>query len=120
MQHCCCCSIMEEIIKHLRGKNFVLIDCEYIQTSASHQCVRTMYMLHKNGFTCKYIEFYACKRYRELEAKYKKTFRYCQKHIHLNYEPVRSRSHHLVLKQNIFYTILLVRTIYRLYCIKEV
>ena len=78
----------KSMMNYLRQKNFALIDCEYIQCTSHHQCVRAIYILCKNGFTEMYAEFYPCKRYRQLEAKYKKTFRYCEKHIHhLNYEP---------------------------------
>ena len=96
--------LIEDAISYLRGKNFALIDCEYIQTTSLHQCVRSMYILCKNGFTCKYTEFYACKRYRELEAKHKTTFRYCHKRIHhLSYEPKQKKSPSCVKAKDILH-----------------
>ena len=79
-----------EDINYLHRTNFAILDCECIQTSSHHQCVRSLYILCKDCFTSMYDEFYACKRYRELETKYKKAFTYCQKHVHLlPYEPPR-------------------------------
>lgn len=75
-------------LDYVRTRNFAILDCECIQTSSDHQCVRCLYILCKDGFTSMYKEFYACKRYRDLETKYKNAFRYCQKRIHhLRYEP---------------------------------
>ena len=75
-------------IDYIRARNFGILDCECIQTSSHHQCVRSLFILCKDGFTSKHAEFYACIQYRELDIKYKKAFRYCQKHIHhLQYKP---------------------------------
>ena len=77
-----------DIKQRLRDNNFAIMDCEYIQTLAYHQCVRSMYILSKGGFTSENREFRACKRYYKLEDKYKRAFQYCRRHIHkLSYEP---------------------------------
>ena len=83
---------MASVIHYVRARNFAILDCECIQTS-SHQCVRSLYILCKDDFSSISEEFYACKRYRELTTRYKKAFRYCQKHVHhLRYEPRKTNS----------------------------
>ena len=83
---------MESVIHYVRAKNVAVLDCECIQTSAQHQCVRNLFILCKDG-TCKYKDFYACKRYRQLDTKYQRAFRYCQRRIHnLQYEPRKTDS----------------------------
>ena len=75
-------------VEMLHDKNFAIIDCEYIQTIPDHKCVRSMYILEKDGFTSERCEFSACKRYYELDDKYKWAFEYCRRQIHkLSYEP---------------------------------
>lgn len=62
---------------------FAVIDCEGIQTSRQHICIRSLYALtvdEKNGIS---MEFTPCKRFNELDTKYRKSFLYCQKHIHM-------------------------------------
>ena len=84
---------MESVIHYVRARNVAVLDCESIQTSAQHQCIRNLFILCKDGVTCKYKDFYACKRYRELETKYQRAFRYCQRRVHhLQYEPRKSDS----------------------------
>ena len=84
---------MENVIVYLRARNFAILDCELIQTTPDHQCVRSLYILCKDGVTSMGKEFFACKKYRELEMKYRKSFRYCQRHIHhLSYEPRKTNS----------------------------
>ena len=74
--------------KELKENNWMIMDIEYIQTSKEHQCVRKIYMLAKNGSTESELEFYPCVRYKDLKAKYRHTFHYCQKYIHkLTYNP---------------------------------
>ena len=87
-------SVSMDIRQRLHDKNFAIIDCEYIQTSARHKCIRSMYILTKDGFTSERREFSACKRYYELEDKYKRAFQYCRRHIHkLPYDPKCSSPH---------------------------
>ena len=75
-------------IDYILAKFFGILDCECIQTNSHHQCVRSLFILCKDGFTSKHTEFCACIQYRELNIKYKKAFRYCQKLIHyLQYKP---------------------------------
>ena len=64
------------------NENFILLDIEAIKTSDAHNCVRKLYMLGKDGLTCLEAEFLPCKRLRDLEKKYKKTFYFCQRNIH--------------------------------------
>ena len=84
---------MENVVVYLRARNFAILDCECVQISAHHQCVRSLYILCKDGVTNVYREFFVCKRYRELEMKYRKAFRYCQRNVHpLPYEPRKNNS----------------------------
>ena len=72
----------------LKEKNWMIIDIEYIQTSKTHQCVRKLYMLSKNGSNELELDFYPCVRYKDLPLKYKNAFHYCKKYIHkLSYNP---------------------------------
>ena len=69
-------------------KYWALLDIEFIRTSSTHQCIRKLYILEKNGYTDMELEFYPCQRYSELVIKYQKSFRFCRAHIYkLNYEP---------------------------------
>ena len=69
-------------------ERFALIDIEYIQTSEQHKCIRKLYILAKDGYTELEREFYVCKRYKQLDRKYKRAFDFCRKNIHkLTYEP---------------------------------
>ena len=71
-------------------RNYVLLDMEMIQISRNHACVRKLYALSKDGKTDIEMEFEPCKKYVELEEKYKKSFLYCKKNIHkLSYYPVK-------------------------------
>ena len=94
----------DSVINYVRSKIFAILDCECIQISPDHQCVRCLYILCKDGRTSKYSEFYACKQYRELETRYKKAFGYCQKHIHhLGYNPRKTNSPHCVQTTSILH-----------------
>ena len=71
-------------------QNFVILDIEYIQSSKHHKCIRKIHMLAKNGFIKLTEEFYPCRKFNKLEAKYQRAFLYCQKNIHgLYYHPPR-------------------------------
>ena len=75
-----------EILK----RNYVLLDMEMIQISRRHACVRKLYAISKNGKTDIEIEFESCKKFIDLEEKYKKSFLYCKKKIHkLSYYPLK-------------------------------
>ena len=72
----------------LKEKNWMIMDIEYIQTSKTHQCVRKLYMLSKNGSNELELDFYPCVRYKDLTSKYKNAFHYCKKYVHgLSYNP---------------------------------
>ena len=74
----------------MQHNNFALMDIEYIQSSKTHKCIRKLYILANDGFTDLECDFYPCKRYRDIEAKYQRSFRYCQANIHkLRYDPMR-------------------------------
>ena len=74
----------------MREENFLIMDIEYIQISASHRCIRKLYMLGKDGCTEMMEEFYPCKRFNQLTEKYQSTFEWCRRNIHgLNYDPFR-------------------------------
>ena len=67
---------------------YAIIDCEGIQTSKTHICIRKMYILAGDGVTNHQQEFVPCASFRDIEDKYKKAFTYCKKKIHkLNYYP---------------------------------
>ena len=72
----------------LMGKHWALLDVEFIRISPTHRCIRKLYILADNGYTDMELEFYPCKRYTELQRRYRKSFQYCKRHIHkLNYNP---------------------------------
>ena len=69
-------------------KNWALMDIEYIQTSRDHRCIRKLYILAKDGFTDRELEFHPCVRYRSMDKRHKRSFKYCKTHIHrLPYYP---------------------------------
>ena len=72
----------------MREMNFAIMDIEYIQTSKTHRCLRKLYILAKNGFDALSLELYPCKRYKDLEKRYQRSFHFCRTHIHkLSYNP---------------------------------
>ena len=74
----------------LQEKNFAVMDIEYIRTSETHRCIRKLYILGKDGYTDREMEFYPCKRYVQLEKQHQQTFHFCHNQIHkLEYNPVR-------------------------------
>ena len=80
-------------VNYVNDRDWALLDVEYIQTSKSHQCVRKLYILAKDGFTDLKLEFHPCKPFRDLKMHYKKAYWFCQAHIHqLTYYPVRPSS----------------------------
>ena len=67
---------------------WAVLDCEGIQTSKEHMCIRAMYILLEDEITDKFIEFVPCLDIKEINIKYKKAFNYCKHRIHkLNYYP---------------------------------
>ena len=78
----------QSIKKQLLENHWALMDVEFIQTTPNHRCIRKLYILTENGYTNMELEFYPCKRYKDIEWKYQKSFQYCKKHIHkLAYNP---------------------------------
>ena len=67
----------------LLKKHWALLDVEFIQSTKNHKCLRKMYILAKDGFTDWELEFYPCKKFKDLDIKYRKSFCYCRAHIHL-------------------------------------
>ena len=82
---------MEEqkrIVEMLSAKKWAIMDMEYIRTSKTHKCIRKLYILADNGYNDMELDFYPCTRYRDLESKYQRSFRFCKAHIHkLSYNP---------------------------------
>ena len=80
---------MEEVsVESLLVKRWALLDVEFIRVSATHRCIRKLYILADNGRKDLELEFYPCKQYKELERKYQKAFCFCRAHIHqLSYNP---------------------------------
>ena len=75
-------------MEQLKEKNWALLNIEYIRTSPTHRCVRKIYILAKNGSEELELEFYPCIRFKELEPRYQRAFRFCRNHIHkLSYNP---------------------------------
>ena len=62
---------------------FAVIDCEGIQTSREHICIRSMYALTADEKDSISMEFTPCKRFTDIDRKYQKSFLYCQKFIHM-------------------------------------
>ena len=71
-----------ERLTELMKKKWLIMDIEYIQTSKEHRCIRKLYMLAKDGFTEKELEFHPCVRYRSMSKRNRQSFHYCKKHIH--------------------------------------
>ena len=80
--------MMEHLKELMQEQNWALMDIEYIQTSKSHRCVRKLYMLAKDGYTYRELEFHPCVWYESMAQRYKRSFHYCKTHIHkLPYYP---------------------------------
>ena len=74
----------------MKEKNWAIMDIEYIRTSNTHRCIRKLYILAKNGIDEMEVDFYPCKRYKDLERWHQRSFRFCRNHIHkLEYDPKR-------------------------------
>ena len=72
----------------IKDKNFAILDIEYIQASKSHQCIRKLYILAKDGYTEMELDFKPCKPLHELTKFYQRSFRFCENYIHkLQYYP---------------------------------
>ena len=46
------------------------------------QCVRKLYILTKDGFNDREMEFFPCKQYNDFDEKYQRAFRYCKSQVH--------------------------------------
>ena len=79
---------MEQVRELLAEKHWALLDVEFIRICSTHRCIRKLYILEQNGRTDIESEFYPCKRYKNLEWKYQRSFQYCQRYVHkLSYDP---------------------------------
>ena len=79
-----CTNVTERLV----DKRCAILDMEFIAASSNHRCIRKLYILAENGFTDMEMEFYPCKRYNELEPKYKRSYQFCRRNIHnLSYNP---------------------------------
>ena len=67
-----------QVAKLMKEKNWALMDIEYIQTLKNHRCIRKLYILAKDGFTEKELEFYPCIRYSQMKKRNKRAFNYCK------------------------------------------
>ena len=76
--------VMAEV---LAEKSWTILDVEFIRTSRSHCCIGKLYILTKNGFDME-MEFYPCRRYRDILLKYRRSYQFCRRQIHkLTYTP---------------------------------
>ena len=66
-----------QVAKLMKEKNWALMDIEYIQTLKNHRCIRKLYILAKDGFREKELEFYPCIQYRHMKRHNKGAFNYC-------------------------------------------
>ena len=81
-------NMIERLNDLMRKKNWAIMDVEYIQTSRGHRCIRKLYILAKDGFTDRELEFHPCVRYNSMSPQNKRSFHYCKTHIHkLPYYP---------------------------------
>ena len=68
-------------------KQWAILDLEYIRTSPTPRCIRKLCIKTRFNQVME-AEFYPCRRYKDIEEKYKRSFRYCRAHIHqLSYNP---------------------------------
>ena len=82
-----------QVAKLMKEKNWALMDIEYIQTLKNHRCIRKLYILAKDGFREKELEFYPCIQYNQMKRRNKRAFNYCKANIHkLSYYPQRYAS----------------------------
>ena len=66
---------------------WVILDVEYITISPTHRCIRKICIKTRLKQIME-LDFYPCKRYRNIEEKYKRSFRFCRAYIHrLSYNP---------------------------------
>ena len=73
----------------LKQENFILIDIEGIQISKDHICTRLLYMLSKDGWTSKTIEFIPCESLDKIDSKYQHAYKFCKRNIHgLEFDPL--------------------------------
>ena len=83
----------QHVAEIMREKNFAIMDIEYIRTSETHQCIRKLYILAKNGYNDLELELYPCVQYSDLDKRYQRSFLFCRKHIHkLSYYPQKYAS----------------------------
>ena len=77
----------------LREKSWALLDIEFIQSTRNHKCYRKLYIISEDGFTDLELEFFPCSTFKDLDRRYKKSFRFCRAHIHkLSYYPEKCAS----------------------------
>ena len=75
----------------LLEKRWALLDIEFIQSTKNHNSLPKLYILAKDGF--KDLQFYPCKKFKDLDTRYKESFCYCRANIHqLPYYPERYAS----------------------------
>ena len=78
----------------IKDKNFAILDIEYIQASKSHQCIRKLYILAKDGYTEMELDFKPCKPLHELTKFYQRSFRFCE-NIFTNFSTTHQTRMHL-------------------------
>ena len=85
--------VLARIMEMLREKSWALLDIEFIQSTRDHKCYRKLYILSYDGFTALELDFFPCRTFKDLDRRYKKSFRFCRAHIHkLSYYPEKCAS----------------------------
>ena len=78
----------DPLLERIERENWILIDIEGIQISRLHACYRKVYAIKKNGDSRLCFETIPCMQYHDLQGKYQKAFRYCEREVHrLEYKP---------------------------------
>ena len=72
---------IDDGVDYIRSKNFLLFDCESIRIG-THDCIRKIYGLAKDGFSSVSHDFHPCVEYDELSWIDLRSFEHCKRHVH--------------------------------------
>ncbi len=81
---------MTTSLQALERQAWAILDVEYVQVDATHQCIRKLAIILHNGHLF-VREFTPCRSFYSLENTYKRAFSFCKENIHhLSYKPSKS------------------------------